>query len=165
MASKYEQLVRALRYCGKKYFTGNECKDCIRFGTGPLCDDKMKLDAAAAIEALEAKVADYEDTLKWHQKEFAELCAMIDDANARLEVGKAGNKFTLNATEQPHWVSVEEPPKRNDTVLVRDNGYRVLTYLGDGRWEDDYGYGAEFVSDDAEWCYIEPPQEVQDADR
>lgn len=51
--------------------------------------------AAAAIEALEAKAADYEDTLKRHQKEFAELRAMVDDANARLEVGKAGNQYTL----------------------------------------------------------------------
>lgn len=58
---------------------------------------------AAAIEALEAKVADYEDTLKWHQKEFAELRAMIDDANARFEVGKAGNKYTLNEPKRGEW--------------------------------------------------------------
>ena len=153
----YSELVKALRETA----TFTKFDDLLSKREQKL--ESLAFDAAAAIEALEAKVADYEDTLKWHQKEFAELCAMIDDANARLEVGKAGNKFTLNATEQPHWVSVEEPPKRNDTVLVRDNGYRVLTYLGDGRWEDDYGYGAEFVSDDAEWCYIEPPQEVQDA--
>lgn len=92
----------------------------------------LYLDAAAAIEALEAKVADYEDTLKWHQKEIAELCAMIDDANARLEVGKAGNKFTLNATEQPHWVSVEEPPKDQRPVLV---------FVPPHEEYDDYCYG------------------------
>lgn len=52
--SDHTELVNVLRYCGKKYFAGNECKDCIRFGTGPLCDDKMKLDAAAAIEELQS---------------------------------------------------------------------------------------------------------------
>ena len=56
---KYEELVKALRYCGKKYFTGDECKNCILFGTGPLCSDKLKLDAAAAIEALQADVQSY----------------------------------------------------------------------------------------------------------
>ena len=113
--------------------------------------EKLMLDAAAAIEALEAEI-----------RESMQKCAECSKWNDPLQVGKAGNKFTLNAPEQPHWVSVEEPPKKNDTVLVRDCGYRVLTYLGDGRWEDDYGYGAEFVSDDAEWCYIEPPKEVQE---
>ena len=87
-----------------------------------------------------------------------ELLKALQYDRGQYEKGYADGKRDA----QPHWVSVEEPPKRNDTVLVRDNGYRVLTYLGDGRWEDDYGYGAEFVSDDAEWCYIEPPQEVQE---
>ena len=107
---------------------------------------KLMQDAAAAIEALQAD----NDILHQHIEDLNEAFRSESLARQKAEVA------------QPHWVSVEEPPKRNDTVLVRDNGYRVLTYLGDGRWEDDYGYGAEFVSDDAEWCYIEPPQEVQE---
>ena len=89
----------------------------------------------------------YDEQLSEYERGWNDACEAIAD----------------NVPSAPRWVRCEEElPKKNDTVLVRDCGYRVLTYLGDGRWEDDYGYGAEFVSDDAEWCYIEPPQEVQE---
>ena len=102
--SDYSELVKALRLCqfgecgcGKCYYKELKGDWCTEDNHPELfdCDDKLKLDAAAAIESLQAKVADYEDTLKWHQKEFAELRAMIDDANERLEVGKAGNQYKL----------------------------------------------------------------------
>ncbi|MBO7070505.1 MAG: hypothetical protein J6W09_04350 [Bacteroidales bacterium] len=102
--SDYSELVKALRLCqfgecgcGKCYYKELKGDWCTEDNHPEFfdCDDKLKLDAAAAIESLQAKVADYEDTLKWHQKEFAELRAMIDDANERLEVGKAGNQYKL----------------------------------------------------------------------
>ena len=141
----YSELIKALRYCAESgdFKCGNDCPMHTEY---PNCLTKMDTDAAAAIEALEAE----NKTLHQHIEDLNGAFRIESEARQKAEAG------------QPHWVSVEEPPKRNDTVLVRDNGYRVLTYLGDGRWEDDYGYGAEFVSDDAEWCYIEPPQEVQE---
>lgn len=87
----YNKLVESLRLIGKE----QDCNECEAGKWHRDINCCLFEDAAAAIEALEAKVADYEDTLKWHQKEFAELRAMIDDANARLEVGKAGNQYTL----------------------------------------------------------------------
>ena len=71
---KYEELIKALRYCGKKYFTGDECKNCSLFGTGPLCSDKLKLDAAAAIEALQAE-------LNFYKKRLKEWCGVCPDAD------------------------------------------------------------------------------------
>ena len=138
----YEKLIKALLWC-EFGWSARTCDNCEYSKT----DCQLLLsDAAAAIEALQAD----NDILHQHIEDLNEAFRSESLARQKAEVA------------QPHWVSVEEPPKRNDTVLVRDNGYRVLTYLGDGRWEDDYGYGAEFVSDDAEWCYIEPPQEVQE---
>lgn len=115
----YTELLELLRYCSSK----SGCIGC-KLSEAYDCTADLTRDAAAAIEALEAKVADYEDTLKWHQKEFAELRAMIDDANSRLEVGKAGNKFTLNATEQPHWVSVFDDLPRHNAIVVVSDGKR-----------------------------------------
>ena len=98
----YTKLVKALRCC---FPQPQETCDGCQYNTAGECNvGRMMLDAAAAIEELQAKVADYEDTLKWHQKEFAELRAMIDDANARLEVGKAGNQYTLNEPKRGEWI-------------------------------------------------------------
>ena len=99
----YDELVKALRCCADA-----ACGICPYSEDDRHCGaSKLAYDAAAAIEALEAKVADYEDTLKWHQKEFAELRAMIDDANARFEVGKAGNKYTLNEPKRGEWTWIQ----------------------------------------------------------
>lgn len=99
--SDYAKLVEALRCCCPQ--PRETCDGCTYDTAGECNVGRMMLDAAAAIEELQAKVADYEDTLKWHQKEFAELRAMIDDANARLEVGKAGNQYTLNEPKRGKW--------------------------------------------------------------
>lgn len=168
--SDYEKTVKSLRICAKAE-RDYECAGCAY--TGYNCNDLLKLDAAAAIEALQAKVADYEDTLKWHQKEFAELRAMIDDANARLEVGKAGNKFTLNATEQPHWVSVDEAlPTCDGEYLVCVDVLGKSIYAarwfrairdnipGESGWSGKFGVIKNKVT---HWMPLpEPPQEVQE---
>ena len=51
----YEQLVKALRYCAESGdFNCN--KDCPMYPNYPRCLTKMDMDAAAAIEALQAEV-------------------------------------------------------------------------------------------------------------
>ena len=50
-------------------------------------------DAAAAIEELQAEI-----------RESMQKCAECSKWNEPLQVGKAGNQFTLNATEPPQEV-------------------------------------------------------------
>ena len=55
----YTELVKALRHCGKDLMPGERCKDSCPYGDIALCLPKLKLDAAAAIEALQAEVQFY----------------------------------------------------------------------------------------------------------
>ena len=48
----YIELVKALRHYGKDLMPGERCKDSCPYGDIALCLPKLKLDAAAAIEAL-----------------------------------------------------------------------------------------------------------------
>ena len=58
---KYEELVKALRHCGKDLMPGERCKDSCPYGDIALCLPKLKLDAAAAIEELQAEVNKWQD--------------------------------------------------------------------------------------------------------
>lgn len=64
------------------------------------------------------------DTLQAEIRESMQKCAECSKWNEPLQVGKAGNQFTLNAMEQPHWVSVNErlPDDTNDVLIVRRYG-------------------------------------------
>ena len=52
----YTELVKALRHCGKDLMHGERCKDSCPYGDIALCLPKLKLDAASAIEALQAQL-------------------------------------------------------------------------------------------------------------
>ena len=111
MESNYEQLVKALRLC---QFGECGCGKC-RYNTlkGDWgteenhpeffdCDDKLKLDAAAAIEYLKAE----NETLHQH----------IEDLNGAFRIESEARQKAEAA--QPHWVSVDDPPKFSGKVFV-----------------------------------------------
>lgn len=162
MESNYEQLLKALRLC---QFGECGCGKC-RYNTlkGDWCtgenhpeffdcDDKLKLDAAAAIEALEADNA----ILRQHIDDLDE--AVWSESLARQKAEAA----------QPHWVSVEErlpePNKLNkrgfrETYLVR------YQWCGDSfavaRWNGRYwilGEHSQVIKNVTHWMPIEPPKE------
>ena len=59
----YTELVKALRYCAESGdFNCN--KDCPMYPNYPRCLTKMDMDAAAAIEALEARLGEAENSVE-----------------------------------------------------------------------------------------------------
>ena len=87
---KHDELVKALLHCSKSGVV--ECNGCEYDGKEwPVgCMEAMMQDAAAAIEELQAEI-----------RESMQKCAECSKWNEPLQVGKAGNQFTLNATEPP----------------------------------------------------------------
>ena len=83
----YTELIHALRYCANR--DRPDCSVC-EYEAASSCKDILKLDAAAAIEELQAEI-----------RESMQKCAECSKWNEPLQVGKAGNQFTLNATEPP----------------------------------------------------------------
>jgi len=60
MASSYEQLVKALRYCGN--FTEREgCAESCEYLNDMDCPNRIMSDAAAAIEELQAELDKYHE--------------------------------------------------------------------------------------------------------
>ena len=77
----YTELIHALRYCADRNMP--DCSVC-EYEAYDDCDDKLKRDAAAAIEALQAEVdeqkqitAHYEQTAKDYWKEACEYHAIV----------------------------------------------------------------------------------------
>lgn len=159
MASKYEQLVKALRLCqfgecgcGKCYYKELKGDWCTEDNHPEFfdCDDKLKLDAADAIEALQAEVGKLKDEL------YKKILRKVDDG-----------KFEAL---EPHWVSVED--KLPDPNKLNKRGFRE-TYLvryqwcGDSfavaRWNGMYWILWEHstvIKNVTHWMPIpEPPQE------
>ena len=121
----------------------------------------MLLDAAAAIEALQAK---YED----ERQTNIILTGQVYELNEKVAELKAA---------QPHWVSVEEPPKDKQECFVAFKGPLGFVY-DTGRFYDDLNSGLdEDIFEDGTsgfvlggevgyalgsidyWMPIEPPQE------
>ena len=127
--SDYDELIHALRYCADR--NRPDCSVC-EYEAYDDCDDKLKRDAAAAIEALEAA-----------NKELSE----------ELLEAQAG---------KPHWISAELPPKENGAYVVWWNykgaSYWFRGIFFDGRWLFEHGT----PKPDYWMPLPEPPQEVQD---
>ena len=163
MASNYEELIKALRLIGKE----QDCNEC---EAGRWHHDfKCCLfeDAAAAIEALQAE----NETLHQH----------IEDLNGAFRSESLARQKAEVA--QPHWVSVEEPPKKEGKYIVAYGssvvygyGYDMAYYtkhLEDAQlmipvpensegwfnWSD-YNDCDVLVCPDY-WMPIEPPQEEE----
>ena len=167
---KYDELVKALRETSMDF--------------GELDDvSVMLLDAAAAIEELQADVeeqkqiaAHYEQSAKdW----WAEACDYYAIASARditaeesEELIKKFKKLPVGPIEpikikpiKPHWVSVEERlPEKNGAYLV------FIGYGHNWIWFKDIFMDGKFMADTCalngakvtHWMPIEPPQEVQE---
>lgn len=115
MASNYEQLVESLRLCqfgecgcGKCYYKELKGDWCTEDNHPEFfdCDDKLKLDAASAIEALQEKVNQAE-------KRKTELLERNEELELKIDMLTADcTNYEIFIDElkaaQPHWVSVKE---------------------------------------------------------
>lgn len=85
----YNELVKALRYCT----VYRPCSLCPRYEEGTGCFEKLHLDAAAAIEALQADVKKYHDAFGRLSKTAVELeqrVAELSELPKRGEDGRNG---------------------------------------------------------------------------
>ena len=175
--SNYTELVKALRNCAEM---SGSCSKCRYKHTDP-CKWTMMHDAATAIEALQDELEELKEQLNDAEiaaddngrqvealqaeiRESMQKCAECSKWNEPLQVGKAGNKFTLNSTKQPLWVSVEdelpEPTTAREWYLVALESGTVMT----NAFEKDRGDWWALASPVKYWMPLpEPPQEVQDA--
>ena len=101
------ELVKALRYCAESGdFNCNH--DCPMYPNYPRCLTKMDMDAAAAIEELQAEI-----------RESMQKCAECSKWNEPLQVGKAGNQYTLNEPKRGEWIIVSECKNvLGDTITI-----------------------------------------------
>ena len=74
---EYENQVKALRYCAD--VSRRDCADC-EYELYDNCTERLKKDAAAAIEALEAEVDFYKKRLK----EWCGVCPDADCSNCEI---------------------------------------------------------------------------------
>ena len=156
----YTDLIKALRHC---IDPDTACDGCPLSGNNGLCADMLYRDAAAAIEDLQA------------------LYRQMDKRNTDLhnegyDVGYWAGKRDAEAA-QPHWVSVEQPPKDKQECFVAFKGPLGFVY-DTGRFYDDLNSGLdEDIFEDGTsgfvlggevgyalgsidyWMPIEPPQE------
>lgn len=79
--NNYTELVKALRHCGKDLLPGERCKDSCPYGDIALCLPKLKLDAAAVIEELQAKV----DRLTKENRELVADRPEMEEVNGHWE--------------------------------------------------------------------------------
>ena len=160
----YTELVKALRLCqfgecgcGKCYYKELKGDWCTEDNHPEFfdCDDKLKLDAAAAIEALEAEV-----------KRLNMRCADCEYGNSEWPEDP-------EHTNQPHWVSVEdELPSEFQSVWAackmggRENW--TIETIYDPYLSCPWGHipvldsGKAIVYAWMDRTEPEPPQEVQD---
>ena len=146
--AEYEELIKALRHCMTKEDGITICEPCPFYCTGIDCENVLHTDAAAAIEALEAE----NKTLHQHIEDLNGAFRIESEARQKAEAG------------QPHWVSVEEPPKGNGAFAaccVYDGKiYWFKAIYLDGKWLREMD-GVELPVN--YWMEIpQPPQEVQD---
>lgn len=163
--SDYSELVKALRLCqfgecgcGKCYYKELKGDWCTEDNHPEFfdCDDKLKLDSAAAIEDLQAKISELGESYSAN---------LVAAQNAQL-----------------HWASVEdELPEPNIQCLVRDDdcNYAVGYYRQDVKAWDSPFFGwlerDDEYYEDGDLCRIgkvvawmplpEPPKEDADADK
>lgn len=148
----YEELVWALRCCSKHE---RRCLECEFLHNG-YCS--LQLDAAAAIEALQAE---YEN-------------ARQSNTILATQAHKLNKKVTKLKAAQPHWVSVEdELPEPHEYVLCcgKKGGCFVGWTLDNADVVKANGHGRAFVHGGnartfTHWMPLpsapEPTQEVQD---
>lgn len=106
--SDYKNLVKALRYCAESGdFNCN--KDCPMYPNYPKCLTKMDMDAAAAIEALQAEVKFYKNLAEEWQETAARkerLLGMYRAQNIYSAKDASGNVITnlcsSNRSETPN---------------------------------------------------------------
>ena len=85
----YEELVEALRLCGKDLMHGERCKDSCPYGDIALCIPKLKLDAAAAIEELQSILTEADKKQAYQHDYICELVAEKEELQAETERLKA----------------------------------------------------------------------------
>lgn len=124
--NKYDELVKALRYC----IVERPCSLCPRYEEGTECFAKLHRDAAAAIEELQAE----NETLHQHIQDLneafrAESKRRQELENEPLQVGKAGNKYTLNEPKRGEWMLTDAFPHR----VFCSKCYK--TYVPNDRWQ------------------------------
>ena len=151
--SDYTELVKALR------------ETSIDFGE---LDDVsvMLLDAAAAIEELQAEVKRLELDNEDYKHENRRLNGEIEALQSEMDILKVSGReaYFEGLAAQPHWVSVEEPPKGNGAFAaccVYDGKiYWFKAIYLDGKWLREMD-GLELPVN--YWLEIpQPPQEVQE---
>ena len=126
----YNELVKALR-CGQIVAaTENDCKNCPYFIGGVCAWTICMSDAAAAIEALEEDNADLNETV-------SSLIGMLKSFGEEpIQVGKAGNKYTLNEPKLGEWQKAK--PKG---VVTYSDGYAECSHCHEAIW---LGWGMNF---------------------
>lgn len=168
--SDYAKTVKQLRYCSKA--TMKDCMECEGYKeTGDCTSEKLAKEAATAIEELMAQVKDKDYLIQQQIEEIERL---------QRDVKKQQEKMIELAKGQPHWVSVEDPPKDKQECFVAYKGPLGFIYdhgifyddLNSGLYEDIFEDGTSgFVLDGDVgyalgsidyWMPIEPPQEVQE---
>ena len=149
--AEYSELIKALRHC---IDPDTACDGCPQIGNNGLCADMLYVEAADAIEELQAEAK------KWESCTF----------NEQKEAFKYLQRCRELESSRPHWVSVEERlPNDGDTVLIycENTGGIVKShyreFVSAGKKHSLFSGGAHFVK---YWMPLpEPPQEVQDADK
>ena len=165
--AEYTELILALRHCMTKEDGITICEPCPFYCTGIDCENVLHTDAAAAIEALEAE----NKTLHQHIEDLNGAFRIESEARQKAEAG------------QPHWVSVEEPPKEHGPFLCASKSTMLdgsthwffeLCWYSDGDLKDvvwdaekDSGFYSWSASQDRDidskvdyWMPLpEPPQE------
>ena len=96
--TRYEELVKALRHCADR--SRMDCSGCEYEPDYP-CREKLIMDAAAAIEALEAENMD----LIYERDKLKMRC---DDLVGELAAEQDGRKFLM--PKRGEWVEHGEPP-------------------------------------------------------
>ena len=117
----YEELVKALRHCGKDLMPGERCKDSCPYGDIALCLPKLKLDAAAAIEELQAVLKEADKKQAYQHDCICELTAEneeLKDEVKRLEP-KRCEWITIRLNDGGSYTGCSccEAPIPTDTML------------------------------------------------
>lgn len=180
---EYTKLLEALRCCAS-----GDCnsENCDYMGMGAYgCMIGLAQDAAAAIDALraeneklftdcqvitalhdnverekmnlQAEVKRLELDNEDYEHESRRLNAEVDAL--KHDIGRYVQTNTELVNAQPHWVSVEEPPKPFEMVVAYVDPWHIFAayHNGHGDWKENDGFNVIGVR---YWMPIEPPQEV-----